>query len=546
MTTAVTDPTDLAGPPGTGPVRAALTVSGWNAVSRLTGFLRVLAVGAALGTTFLGNTYQSANLVSNLLFELLAAGLLSAPLVGPFVSLLEKGRKGDAELLGGTVLGISLAVLGALVLVLAVGGHAVMGVLTAGVEDPAVRSAEVRLGAFFLWFFLPQALLYATGAVASALLAAQRRFAAASFAPVANNVTVILTMVAFMAMRRGDEPGLELATGPRLVLAVGTTAGVLAMAAVPVVALLRGGVRLRPRLDLHHPELRVVARLGAWGAVLPASTQCLIAVTLVLANRVEGGVVAYHMAYTFFMLPVALVAHPVFATLHPRLASHAGSGRWDAYAGEVASGLRALALLVLPAAAAVAALAEPGLRLVRLGALDVHDARLVAGVLAAYAAGLAGYAAFQLLVRAATVAGQAPLAALVAACSAVVGAVLMVVGASLASGGGRVVALGLAHSVAVTAGALCLLYLLRRRLALEMGLAPWVARGLAAAAGVWAVATASAHLLGPGGRVGAAVDLVVGGVLAASACVGVLWASNTPEVRAWGGHLRRRLVPGRA
>src|SRR5204862_314949 len=74
--------------------RSTATITAWNAVSRVTGFVRVLAVGAALGTTFLGNTYQSSNLVSNILFELLAAGLLAAPLVPAFVGLLDRRLPG--------------------------------------------------------------------------------------------------------------------------------------------------------------------------------------------------------------------------------------------------------------------------------------------------------------------------------------------------------------------------------------------------------------------------------------------------------------------
>ena len=40
----------------------------------------VLVIAAVLGTTYLGNTFQAANSVSNVLFELLAAGALSAVL----------------------------------------------------------------------------------------------------------------------------------------------------------------------------------------------------------------------------------------------------------------------------------------------------------------------------------------------------------------------------------------------------------------------------------------------------------------------------------
>src|SRR5207248_8723378 len=49
-------------------IRSTLTITGWNAVSRVTGFVRALAVGAALGATLLGNTYQSSYLGSSLPF----------------------------------------------------------------------------------------------------------------------------------------------------------------------------------------------------------------------------------------------------------------------------------------------------------------------------------------------------------------------------------------------------------------------------------------------------------------------------------------------
>src|SRR5204863_500393 len=109
------------------------------------------------------------------------------------------------------------------------------------------------------------------------------RFAAAAFAPVANNVLVVATMVVFWAMQRGARPGLDLSTSERLVLGIGTTAGVLAMSAIPVIAVRRSGLRLRPRLDLRQPELRHLGRSGLWAAGLLACSQVLIVTTLVVA-----------------------------------------------------------------------------------------------------------------------------------------------------------------------------------------------------------------------------------------------------------------------
>src|SRR5207237_5706408 len=96
-----------------GLLRTTAPITAWNLVSRVTGFVRVIAIGAALGTTFLGNTYQSSNLVSNILFELLAAGVLSSVLVPTFVRFIDAGQRDDAEHVAGAVLGVGLAPLGA-------------------------------------------------------------------------------------------------------------------------------------------------------------------------------------------------------------------------------------------------------------------------------------------------------------------------------------------------------------------------------------------------------------------------------------------------
>jgi putative peptidoglycan lipid II flippase len=498
-------------------------------VARITGLLRVLAVGGALGTTFLGNTYQTANLVSNLLFELLAAGILSSVLVPPFVALLDGGRRGEAERLAGAVLGMALAVLGAVTVVGLLARPWIMRALTVAVPDAGVRSAEVRLGAFLLWLFLPQVLFYGLGAVATALLYGGRRFAAAAFAPVANNVLVIATMVAFRVLH-GPGAGLDLPLSQRLVLAVGTTAGVVAMAGVPMVALHRAGVRLRPRWDPASPDLRALVRAGAWGVAYLAMTQVLVGATLVLANRVEGGVVAYHIAFTTFLLPFAVLAHPVMTTVYPGLAADGHAGRWNAFADALGRGARTIAFLILPASALLVALAGPGLRLVELGALNSVGGSFVARVLGAYALGLAGYAGLQLLTRASYAAGDTRTPALVNVGVAVGGSTLMVLLFALTSGTARVVALGVAHSAAMVGGALVLGVLLRRRVAAPWPLAATVGRSLAGAVAAGLAARLVVDALPTGGRAGAAVAVVVGGAAGVGAYLVASWALRAPEL----------------
>lgn len=472
-----------------GLLRSTAAVTAGNLVSRLTGFARVVVVGLALGTTFAGNTYQTSNLVSNVLFELLAAGLLSSVLVPPFVRLLDGGRREEAERLAGAVLGLALVALGTVTVLGLALRPWIMRALTVAVDDTAVRRQEVALGSFLLVWFIPQVLLYSVGAVATGLLHGTRRFTAPAFAPVANNVLVIATMAVFWAMTHGARPGLDLSTDQRLVLGVGTTAGVVAMTIVPLAALRRAGIRLRPRWDLRQDGLRHLGRDGLWAAGLLGMNQLLVVTTLVLANRVEGGVIAYHIAFQVFLLPFALLAHPVMTTVYPRLATEAHDGRWARFRETLRGGVGAIGFLVLPASALAVALAGPALRLLRVGNVDTEGSHLVARLVVAYGIGLIGYAAFQLLVRASYARGDTRTPTLVALGVTAGGSAVMVLWFALSSGDARLASVGYAHSIAYVGGAAVLAVLLRAQLPRSL------ARSLACAVVAGVVAAVVAHAL---------------------------------------------------
>lgn len=513
--------------PGIG--RAAAAITAWNLVSRLTGFARVVAMGAALGATALGDTYQAANLVSNVLFELLAGGMLSAVLVPTFVQRIEAGDRAGAARLASRLLALALAILAVVMIVGMVSAPPLMRALTVGVDD-GTRADRIALGGFLLLFFLPQVLLYAVGAVASALLQAHHRFIAAAVAPVFNNVVVIATMIAFRAVRHGST-ALDPGRGPALLLAIGTSAGVVAMTAVPLLALRRAGDRVRPTwpAPAERSELKSIARKGAWAAGHLGANQLLVATTIVLAARVAGGVVAYQIAFTFFLLPHAVLANPIFTALFPRLAADASAGRLETFGNDLGRGLRAIAFLLLPAAALLAALALPALQVVRVGALDADGARLVAAVLAAYAAGLVGYSGFFLLTRAAYALDDVRSPTVVNAAASVAGIAAMVAVSASVDGDARVVGLGLVHAAVVTVASAVLLARLRGRLGLALGLGwPLLRSSLCAVAGggaAWAVSSA----LGAPDRGRAALALVAGSVAGIAVYVGAQLALRAPE-----------------
>lgn len=510
--------------------RAAVAVSLVNVASRLTGFVRVVATSAALDIGPLGDTYQSANVVSNVLFELLAGGLLFAVLVPAFVARVSDGDVGGARRLAGVLTGRAVVGLGAVVAVGIAASPLIARGLLGGDEQQALATV-------LLWFVLPQVVLYAVGSVLTALLQSAHRFVAASAAPIANNAVVTATMVAF-ALVHGTDGGLDLDTADKVVLGGGTLLGTVAMTAIVVVAAGRAGLGVRPRWsDPAVGPLGALARQGAWGAGHIGLNQVMVLATVAVANRVDGGAIAYTFAFTFFLLPHAVLAHPIVTTLNPGLAAHAHRSDLAAFAGDVGRGLRVLLVLLLPSAALLAVLGWPALHLVEgLGSLDADGLGFVAAILAAYATGLAGYSTFFLLTRAAYAVGDAkgPTVVNGAVTAAAVAGMLAV--AATVEGEGRVIALGVVHGVAVTAGAVALGVRLQRRTRPIPGVAGALARAGASAAAAGLVAAGVARLVGWDGRLAAVVALALGAALGGGAGLGVLAALRAPEL---GAVLRR-------
>ena len=98
-------------------------------------------------------------------------------------------------------------------------------------------------------------------ALGSALLNARRRFFAAAWAPVLNNIVVVAVLVVAGTSGRGKLglDDVDSSTGLLVLLGLGTTSGIAAMAISLLPALRRAGVRIRFRPRLRHPAVRAAA-----------------------------------------------------------------------------------------------------------------------------------------------------------------------------------------------------------------------------------------------------------------------------------------------
>ena len=435
---------------GTSTTRAAAGMGVITAVSRAVGLVRVLVVTAVLGVSFLGNAFQQANSVSNVLFELLAAGALSAVLVPSFVELIDRDDKAGAEQVAGGVLGVALAGLGSVTLLGVVGAPWLARLLTTTVPQE-VQADQRELVTYLLRFFVPQIMLYAAGTIATAALYALRRFAVTAAAPIGNTVVMVACLGVFRAVA-GTDPGLDLSGGEKLLLVAAGTGGVVAFVGVLVGACELAGFRLRPRWPGRDPRVAAVLRHSGWGVVLHTGAGLLLGAAIVAGGGVEGGVVAYQVGWVIFLAPYAVLAQPIHTAILPELVTEARVHGLGRVAASLRWALEHMALLVVPATAGMMALALPAMRVVSFGETGPEDSEVLAAAVAGLAVGLLPYSAFLLLARGYYALGDSRTPGLVSVACALTGVVVMIAGSLTVDGTARIFVLGLGHSVAYAAG----------------------------------------------------------------------------------------------
>jgi putative peptidoglycan lipid II flippase len=503
-------------------VRNTAVMSVGTALSRVTGFLRLSAMAYALGIaeTRLADAYNIANITPNIVYELALGGILTSVFLPVFVEWLQSRGREAAWDVARKVLGIaavSLSIITVLGIVLA---PWIIRLYTVGVPT-GQRDAVEDLASFFLRWFMPQIVFSGIGAVATGLLNAHRRFAVPMFAPILNNLIVIATFLAFAAMSR---PGQAvLATGPqKLVLAVGTTLGVVVMTVALWPSLRRLGFRFRWRPGWMDEAVVRIAHLAKWVVVYVVANQLGYLVVLILAARVEGGYTAYAAAFMLFQLPHAIFVVSVFTALLPAMSSRWVEGDRDAFRELLVRGIRWTAVIVVPAALGYLVLAVPIVRLLlQHGVAGPRSTDLVAGVLVFFSLGLFSFSTFQLLLRAYYSMQDTRTPALVniaAVCLNVLVDLVLVLALGM---GVRGLALG--HAIAYTFGSIGLLALIRRRLGgldgrrILSGLSrTFLAAGVTAAV-AWLVARGIGEWVGTGtlgGRTAQILGAVAAGILA--------------------------------
>ena len=433
--------------------------------SRGTGFLRTAVLASVLGVEAVANAYTVANTAPNIVYELLLGGILTSVVVPLLVrAAKEDGDGGEAY--AQRLLTLVVLVLGAASLLLVAAAPLLIDLYTSDL-DPESR----ELAIVFARFFLPQVLFYGAGAVLGAVLNTRSRYAAPMWAPVLNNVVVIVTGLVFLVLRGSGEltPG-SLTSGQVALLGLGTTLGIVAQTVALVPSLRAAGFRLRLRRDLRGLGLRKVGALAKWVLVYVVANQLAYFVVVRLASDralVEDGrgYPSYVYAFVLWQLPHAVVAVSVITALLPRMSRAAADDRTDDLRAALNRGLRLTVSVLVPAAAAFLVLGREIATVVfGRGQISSGDARYIGLLLGVFAIGLVPFSTYQLQLRAFYALQDTRTPTLINLC---VNATLVLVGVGLyVALPDRLEVLGLAagHATSFLGGLVLCSYVLSRRL----------------------------------------------------------------------------------
>jgi len=378
--------------------RSTRTMAVGTLASRGTGFVRTAALAAALGANGVSIAYNLANTAPNAVYDLLLGGVLTSVVV----PLLVRAAKQEAD--GGVayaqrLLSLTVLALGAASALLVVFAPQIVDLYVNAKTPAGTRDLAI----VFARFFLPQVLFYGAGAVLGGILNTRGSFGAPMWAPVLNNVVVIVTAVVFLVLPATTDPTRSLTHLQVLVIGTGTTLGVIAQTVALVPALRASGFRLRIRLDLRGTGLGHAARLAKWVFLYVVANQVAYLVVVRLSSALPDGrnYAVYVFAYVLFQLPYAVVAVSVISALLPTMSRAAADERYADLRGQLSTGMRLAGAILVPAVAAYLVLG-PAIATLVLGhgRLGLSAARYIGQTLAVLSLGLLPFSAFQLQLRA--------------------------------------------------------------------------------------------------------------------------------------------------
>jgi putative peptidoglycan lipid II flippase len=342
-------------------------------LSRIAGLIREVVAASYFGTSGAASAFTLAFQIPNLIRALVADAALSSAFVPVFSELLEEKKKREAYQLATALAGLLLVALTLIAIGFILLAPVIIPPFTGDDFTPALDDLCIGLSQVLF----PIVILLGLTGLAVGVLNVHDHFTIPAIAPLVWNLVIIASLVGLAPLFEGDN---------RLyAYALGVVAGTFVQLLMMLPALRRigfpiGRIRLPKRGDVRVKRVLML--------MLPVSVGLgLININLLL-NSTIGSLVSVQVpravdaAFRIYMLPQGMFSVAVATVLFPQLSRLATRKDYAGMQATIGVGLRQIALLLIPAGAAMLVLSDPMVRLVyQRGEFDAESTKLTAEAL---------------------------------------------------------------------------------------------------------------------------------------------------------------------
>ena len=372
-------------------------------ISRITGFIRGILIVAVLGTTLLADTYNVANTMPNILYNLLVGGALTAIFIPQLVRSFESEDGGD-DFASRLVTTISLILL----VLVSLGMFFAPALVRLYAPEFFTKGfeQEQEIAIAFTRYCLPQIFFLGLFTMLGQVANARGSFGPLMWAPIANNLVGIALFGGFLLFSTGID--IDSITQPQIaLLGWGTTFSVVVQALVLVPVIKKLGITIKPKLGV--AGLGKSFKLAGWTLVYVLISQLGYLVTVNVATAaavrsfndgVETGVgyTPYTFAYFVMLLPYSIITISIITAILPHISKLALDGKREEVKAQLVRAIRLVGVITVPSAVAFLLFGPLITESIFIG-ISTEDSRYIGYVLSALSFGLVAFSINLILIR---------------------------------------------------------------------------------------------------------------------------------------------------
>ncbi|MDY7218222.1 murein biosynthesis integral membrane protein MurJ [Denitrificimonas sp. JX-1] len=358
-------------------LRSSAVVSVMTMISRVLGMIRDMVMASYFGSSASADAFFVAFKIPNFLRRLFAEGAFAQAFIPVLSEYREKRSFADVKLLVDRTAGMLGLILTALTALGVVMSPYLIMLFAPGFHD---EPSKMQLAGELLRITFPYLLLISLTAFCGAILNSYGRFAVPAFTPVLLNLSMIGSTL-FLT---------PYFTEPVMALAWGVFIAGVAQLLFQMPFLWKMRLLPRPRVVAKDPGVKRIMLLMLPALFGVSVSQINLLLDTVLASFLQTGSVSWlYYADRLSELPLGAFGIAIGTVILPALSRHHATEKPEDFSNTIDWALRMVLLVGVPAALALAVLAEPLIAtLFFYGAMTAADVSQAAAALQAYALGV--------------------------------------------------------------------------------------------------------------------------------------------------------------